>query len=116
MGIVLDHANDTSLLQLEGVIDIAAAEDLKAALFEAIKAAKAIHISAEAVSELDVCAYQLLWAAEREARRSGCEFAFTGRLPEAVERALASAGLEPIATRGESPEMATMSERSKGRK
>ena len=101
MGIALDQANDASLLRLEGVVDISAAAELKAALLEAIAAAKTIRVSAEEVSELDVCAYQLLWAAEREANRSGLQFAFTGKLSETIESSLASAGLERLAVPGD---------------
>jgi anti-anti-sigma factor len=97
MGIALDRANDVSLLRLEGVVDISAAAELKAALLEAIAAGKSIRVSADDVSELDVCAYQLLWAAEREAKRSGLQFAFTGELSDTIESSLASAGLELLA-------------------
>ncbi|MGA3130550.1 MAG: STAS domain-containing protein [Terracidiphilus sp.] len=101
MGIALDQANDACLLRLEGVVDISSAAELKAALLEAIAEGKAIRVSAEDVSDLDVCAYQLLWAAEREANRSGLQFAFTGKLSETIESSLASAGLERLAVPGD---------------
>ena len=97
MGIALNRTSDTTRLRLEGVVDIAVAAELKAALLEAIAAGKAIRVSVKAVSELDVCAYQLLWAAEHAAKQSGLQFAFAGKLPETIERSLASAGLERLA-------------------
>jgi anti-anti-sigma regulatory factor len=97
MEIALNQANDASLLRLEGVMDISVAAELKAALLEAMAAGKAIRIAAGAVTELDVSAYQLLWAAEREAKRSGLQFAFTGRLSAEIEGLLANEGLEPLA-------------------
>jgi anti-anti-sigma factor len=96
MSIVLNQANGASILRLEGAIDIAAAAELKATLLEAIAAGKAIRVSAEAVTDLDVCGYQLLWAAEREAKRNALQFVFTEKLPEEIEGCLTKAGLERL--------------------
>jgi len=44
--------------------------------------------------ELDVTALQLLWAAEREARRSGKAFELAAPVPPDVLRAVGEAGFE----------------------
>ena len=97
MGIVFSQTDASSLVLLEGAIDISVAAELKAALLEAIAAGKAIHVSAEAVSELDVTAYQLLWAAERETWQLGVKFMLTGQMPPLVKSALSDMGFEACA-------------------
>jgi len=94
MGIALNQTNDASFLRLDGVIDISVAADLKAALLESIAAQKAIRISAEAVSEFDVTAFQLLWAAGRRAKQLGMKFMLEGQMPSPVEGALSEMGFE----------------------
>lgn len=97
MGIALNQTSDASLLRLDDVIDISVAAELKAALVEAVASGKNLRVSAEAVTELDVSAYQLLWAAGRERKRSGAELALTGKMPEPVKKSLEEMGLDPCA-------------------
>jgi ABC-type transporter Mla MlaB component len=94
MGIVLNEANDASFLRLEGSIDISVATELRAALLGAIAAGKAIRVSAEAASEFDVTAFQLLWAAGREAKRSGMQIMLDGQMPETVRNGLSVMNLD----------------------
>lgn len=94
MGIALSQTDDSSLIRLEGVIDISAAAELKAALLSAIAAGSAIRVSAAAVSELDVTAFQLLWAAGREARRAGVKFMLAEQMPQPVRDAFSEMGLD----------------------
>lgn len=93
MGITLSQAKKASRLKLEGEIDISVAAELKAALLKAIAAGKTIRISAEAVTELDVTALQLLWAAERAAREGGTRLIFTGEMSSPVRGALLEMGV-----------------------
>jgi len=93
MGITLGGSEDASLLRLEGVMDISVAAQLKAALVDALRAGKDVHVSAEGMKELDVTAFQLLWAAEREAKRSDVGFKLTGELPEHIQSFLTRDGL-----------------------
>jgi len=93
MGIKLSHSRQMSRLRLDGVVDISVAAELKAALLKAIAVQKNICVSAEAVTELDLTAYQMLWIAARQARNSGVSFAFTGPIPLPAEAALADLGL-----------------------
>ena len=94
VGIALSQTDDSSLIRLEGAVDISVAAELKAALMEAIAAGTDVRISAEAVSDLDVTAFQLLGAASREAKRSGVELTFAGEAPEPVRNALSEMGLD----------------------
>jgi anti-anti-sigma regulatory factor len=96
MGISLNQLDDSSLIRLDGVIDIASAVELKAALLEAFEAGKDVRISLEATTDLDVTAFQLLWAAEREAKRLGVGLTLTGQPPEPVLSPLASVGLDGL--------------------
>jgi anti-anti-sigma factor len=97
VSIALSQTNDASMIRLEGAIDIGSAAELKAALLDARHAGKGIVVTLGDVSELDVTAFQLLWAAQREAKEAGWGFELTGRLPEPVERSLAAVGLDVTA-------------------
>jgi len=97
MGIALNQTSDASLLRLDGVIDISVAAELKAALVEAVASGKAVRVSAEAVTELDVSAYQLLWAVGRERKRAGADIVLTGEIPEPVRKSIEEMGLEACA-------------------
>lgn len=94
MGIALSRESDASFLRLDGAIEISVAAELKAALLQAIEAAKSIHVSVAAVSELDVTAYQLIWAAAHEAKRRQMQFIFAGEITLHVKSALSEIGLE----------------------
>jgi anti-anti-sigma factor len=94
VGIALSQTDDSSLIRLEGAVDISVAAELKAVLLRAIAKGNTIRISADAVSELDVTAFQLLWAACREAKRSGMNLVLAGETPEPVEKALSEVGLD----------------------
>jgi anti-anti-sigma regulatory factor len=90
----LEQKDALTTIQLEGAIDIGCAAELKAALVEAVAPGRTIRVSAEGASELDVTAYQLLWAASREAKRSGAWLVLAGRMPEPVRVTLAEMGLD----------------------
>lgn len=92
MGIALDRSQDASLLRLEGVIDISVAAELKAALIEALQSGNAVRIAAASVTDLDVTAYQLLWAARQQARQAGAAFTLDAEIPEPVRMTLAEMG------------------------
>jgi anti-anti-sigma factor len=94
MSVALTHGENSSLVHLEGAIDISDAADLKVALLEALERGKAIEVALSSVAGLDVTAVQLLWAAQREAQRAAVALNFAGQVPEAVSAALADAGLK----------------------
>jgi anti-anti-sigma regulatory factor len=96
MGIVLKHAKQASTLRLDGVLDISVAGELKSALLKAIAAGKPIHISAEGVSDFDITAYQLLWAAEREANGRSIQFSLPEQMPLPIKNAMSELGLDAM--------------------
>jgi anti-anti-sigma factor len=101
VGISLEQSEESSTIRLEGAIDIALAGELKALLLEALHSGREVRLPLGGVTDLDVTAMQLLWAARREAKASGVGFAFEGQAQERVSAALAEAGLEKFAPSGE---------------
>jgi anti-anti-sigma factor len=93
VSVTLEQNNDSSLIRLEGAIDISSAAELKQQLVEALKGGKEVRVSLVAAIGLDVTAFQLMWAAAREARRAGIAFALSGAVPAPVAAALGNAGL-----------------------
>jgi anti-anti-sigma regulatory factor len=53
-----------------------------------------MRVDLSSVTDLDVSALQLLWAAEREAKGAGVGFSFAGQCLQDVAFALAAAGFE----------------------
>jgi anti-anti-sigma regulatory factor len=96
LGIKVSARGDGQWISLEGVIDIASAAELKAALLKAFAAGQGMHVSMMEAGSLDVTAFQLLWAAKREAKRLDVEFDFAGQPLEAILGLAASMGLEGI--------------------
>jgi anti-anti-sigma factor len=94
VSIALSQTDGASLIRLEGGIDISSAADLKTALLDAVKAGKGVVVKLVAVSEFDLTAYQLLWAAQREAKKAGLKFAVAGQLPKPIQASLAAMGLD----------------------
>lgn len=74
MSIAANQTSDFTLLQLDGVIDIGCAAELKTLLQGALDSGRGIRLSLGPIGDLDVTALQLLWAAQREARRAGLQF------------------------------------------
>ena len=97
MGIALSETKQSGHLQLEGVIDISVAAELKATLLDALAMEKTIHVSLGAISELDVTGFQLLWVARREAKQRDLKFMLEGEVPLPVKSALSDLGLEACA-------------------
>ena len=67
------------------------------AVLKALKTGKEICISVDRVTDLDVTAVQLLWAAKREAKRLGVSFAFGGKPSETIQAFLSSVGFGELA-------------------
>jgi anti-anti-sigma factor len=96
MSVTVEQGGDVCLVRLEGEINIAAAAELKASLLKALGSGSELRVDLRSVTELDVTALQLLWAAEREARGSGKAFALGGAAPESVLLAVNEVGLEKV--------------------
>ena len=98
MGIALEQGDNSSVLRLDGEIDIACAAELKTLLLKALGAGGEVRVALDGATELDVTAVQLLWAAAREAGRAGERFAFEGQTPEPVLSGLLLTGFEEFAS------------------
>jgi hypothetical protein len=94
MGITLDESELQAEICLEGAVDISSAAELKAILLRALNCGKKMRVSLEGATDLDVTAVQLLWAAEREAIKSGVDFSFAEPAPAELCAALGEAGLQ----------------------
>jgi anti-anti-sigma factor len=94
MGITLEESDTTSTIRLEGTVDISSAAELKTQLLQALDSGKAVRVSLEAATYLDVTAIELLWAAEREAIKRGVGFTLAEPAPEGVSAALLDAGFD----------------------
>jgi anti-anti-sigma factor len=99
MAVTLDQSEALCVIRLEGEVGIASAAELKKLLLQALASGRELRVDLEGATELDVTAWQLLWAAEREARGSGVGFALAGRLPEKISAAVRDAGFDefPVA-------------------
>ena len=106
MSITLEQTESLSVIHLEGAIDIASAAELKEALLKALEGGGEVRVSLDKLNKLnkqdkqdkaaslDVTAVELLWAAGREAKKSGAAFSLVGQAPVEVSAALADAGLD----------------------
>jgi anti-anti-sigma factor len=93
MSVDLSRDVECCRIQVDGAIDISCAADLKTSLLQALDTGQEIYVSLEGVTELDVTAVQLLWAAGRDAKRRGLGFRVT-EPPEPICRSLEEMGLE----------------------
>jgi len=96
MSVTSSSSAELTVIRLDGEVDITVAAELKAALLEAVEHRREIRISIESASALDVTAFQLLWSAEREARRIGLRFSITQGLGEPIRRSLECMGLNGL--------------------
>jgi len=94
VGINLDQSENSSVIRLEGAIDISAAAEFKKLLLQACGAGKEVRVALDGATDLDVTAVQLIWAARRWAERAGVDFTLSGAPPESVLSALGFAGLQ----------------------
>jgi anti-anti-sigma regulatory factor len=92
----LKRSRKSSVIRLEGAIDIAAAAELRKLLLQACGSGREVRVELEAATDLDVTAVQLIWAARRSAEAAGVAFTLSGALAQSVATALGDAGLEGI--------------------
>ena len=94
--ISLSCSGEASVLHLAGAIDIACAGELKDAFLNALQAGKPIQVEIGGVSDVDVTALQLLWAARRAAGQLEVDFAVSGEPAEPIKRQMAELGMEDL--------------------
>jgi ABC-type transporter Mla MlaB component len=85
------------VLRLEGDIEVTGSAELKGMLMEAISSRKGVQVDLARVTDLDVTAVQLLWAAAREAEKAGMSFAIL-QVPESIACAGRQMGIESLLT------------------
>jgi anti-anti-sigma factor len=93
MPATVEERKNVSLVRLAGAIDITSATEMRGILLNALASQKEIRLSLEGATELDVTAWQLLYAAERDASKTGVLFALEGSVPDAISGAMTDAGL-----------------------
>lgn len=94
MGVTLKQSKKSSVIRLDGAIDIASAVEFKKLLLQALGSGKEIRVALDGATDMDVTAVQLIWAARRASERVGVAFTLSGALQEQVSSALGSAGLQ----------------------
>jgi ABC-type transporter Mla MlaB component len=95
--VTLEREDELSTIRLEGEVGIASAADLKSQLIQALGCGKQVRVSLQSVTDLDVTAVELLWAARREAKASSVAFAIDGPIPSMVLSSLLQAGFDDFA-------------------
>ena len=94
MPITLQESEVRCCLRLEGEVSIASAAELKQCLVQALATGRELRLNLETATELDITTMQLLWAAQRAAKKSGTEFVVAGTMPAAILAAAHDAGFE----------------------
>ena len=92
--ITLEQNGATSSIHMDGEVTVANAAELKLMLVQALKEGKNVRLDLESATDMDITALQLLWAAHREAKKTGVTFFTAGRVPEELSAAAVEAGLE----------------------
>jgi anti-anti-sigma regulatory factor len=92
--ITSEQSEAQCLIHLEGEISIPFAAEFKQTLVQALNEGKDLRIDMEGATELDITALQLLWVAEREAKKASLGFSAAGSVPEQIRAATTAAGFE----------------------
>lgn len=92
MPVSLDKSEEKSLIRIDGDVNIAMAAEMKDLLVNALASGKDLHVSMANAVELDVTALQLLYAAEREAAKSGMRLTLDDHVPEEILSAMTDGG------------------------
>jgi anti-sigma B factor antagonist len=71
MPVTLQRQEGSWLIRLEGQVTVTSAAELKERLLEWLAAGKNLELDLESAEEIDITILQLLWAAAREAARTG---------------------------------------------
>lgn len=95
--VTLEREENRSTIRLEGDVGIASAAELKELLVQVLGADKRVRVSLQSVTDLDVTAVGLLWAARREAKAAQVAFAIEGPVPSMVLSRLLLAGFDEFA-------------------
>ncbi len=94
MPLTMERHETHSLIRLEGELTLTSAAELKAVLVAGLAAGSDLLLDLERATKIDVTVMQLLWAAAREADRTGV--ALSGRVSEAAAAMAREAGFEHL--------------------
>ncbi len=94
MSITIERGESHSIVRLEGDFTISSALELKQALLQGLEARTDLHVDMERIGDFDITIMQLIWAAGRDAERTGVKS--TTRMGEGAARAVREAGFEPF--------------------
>jgi ABC-type transporter Mla MlaB component len=95
--VTLEREEELSRIRLEGEVGIAAAAELKSLLVQALGSGRQVRVSLLSLTELDVTAVELLWAALLQAKASNLSFTIEAPVPSMVTSALLQAGFDEFA-------------------
>jgi len=90
MPVTLERNESRYLIRLEGQITVNSAAELKGLLLEWLAAGKDLELDLERAEEIDITILQLIWAAAREAARTGAKI--VGRASSVAASAACDSG------------------------
>jgi anti-sigma B factor antagonist len=90
--VTMERHETQSLIRLEGDLTVTSAAELKSVLLEGLASGKDLQLDLERAEEIDITVMQLLWAAGREADRTGARIVI--HVSEAAGMAAREAGFE----------------------
>lgn len=103
---ITSAANETQcVINLQASVDISDAADLKQALLDALLSHKELCLDLTGVTDLDITAVQLLWAAAQESRKEGLSFTVIGAVPEEITSTVRDAGFDAFLESATAPPM-----------
>ena len=85
MPVTVEQHEDHSLIRLEGEFTLTSAAELKRVLLEGLAPGRDLRLDLELTEGIDITAMQLLWAAGREADRTGARIAIRVSEPAASD-------------------------------
>lgn len=94
MPVIVDQGEGQCCVRLAGEVGIASAAELKKILLGALTSGEELRLNLQAATELDITAWQLLWAAERKGKSVGKPIAIAGVVPREILAAVQDAGFD----------------------
>ena len=96
MSLQLEEAQNRVVVHLEDSVTLSSASELHDLFLQALNSRKPIAVDVSKVTEIDLSAIQILFAAHAEAIRTDHGFSATNTIPEAVRQTIRESGLDSI--------------------
>jgi len=96
MSLQLEQAQNRIVIQLEDSVTLNSASELHDLLLQALNFRKPIAVDVRRVTEIDLSAIQLLFAAREEAVRMGILLSAMDSISESVRSLIRESGLDPF--------------------